>query len=202
PRSNCEEFCRNSNPEGAGGLVTGNDRPGHCMHLRSALSPGSIALHAARIGCRAAVAAFARSRGEPALGPARADLDDMAPFFQLLDARLGRTIFQHQHTRASRTRPERDREMFRMPRRRIDRFLQVHLAVGVPEEELRRPLVLLIAARRTPRQIGFTVAQRERRAERRAWTLAGCKTSGVLFVEPECLRARAEAKAEFGDDRR
>src|SRR5262249_20438288 len=34
PCSDCEEFCCDSDPKGAGGFVTGNDRPGHSMRLR------------------------------------------------------------------------------------------------------------------------------------------------------------------------
>ena len=84
-----------------------------------------------------------------------------------------------------------DREMFRVPCGRVDRFLHVHLAMNVPKEELRRPLVLLVAAGRAPREIGFAVAQRERRAERRAWTFAGRKPGRMFFVEPERLRSCA-----------
>src|SRR5262245_12527589 len=91
--------------------------------------------------------------------------------------------------------------MLRVPRGSIDCVLQVHLGMDVPQEELRRPLVLLITSGRAPRQIGFAVAQRERRAERCAWTLAGRKASRVLFVEPEHLRARAKSEAKFGNDR-
>ena len=92
--------------------------------------------------------------------------------------------------------------MLRVPCRRVDRFLQVHLAMNVPKEELRGPLVLLVAAGRAPGEIGFAVAQRERRAKRRARTLAGRKRGRMAFVEPERLRAGAESEAEFGNDRR
>src|ERR1700724_3843639 len=84
-----------------------------------------------------------------------------------------------------------------MPSRRVDRFLQVQPGMNMPQEELRVPLILLIAARRTPRQVWLTVAQRHGRAERGARAFARRQGRGMIFLEPEHLRAAAEAEAEF-----
>ena len=80
--------------------------------------------------------------------------------------------FDHQHAGARHARPERRREMLGMPGRRVDRLLQIHVGVHVAQEELRDPLVLLIAAGRAPGEIGLAVAQRHGRRQRRARALA------------------------------
>src|SRR5262249_35328358 len=89
--------------------------------------------------------------------------------------------------------------MFRMPGRSIDRLLQIHFAVNVPEEKLRRPLILLVAARRTPGQIRLTIAQGERRAECRTRSFTRRESGGMFFIKPECLRARAKSKTKLGN---
>ena len=48
--------------------------------------------------------------------------------------------------------------MLGVPGRRIDRFLQIHAGMDVAQEELRDPLVLLVAAGRTPGEVGVAVA--------------------------------------------
>src|SRR6202521_3218134 len=166
------------------------------------LSPaGRVALHAARIGGSAASPVLAGGGGETAFGPVRRDLDDMAATLELADARFRHTPLDDEHARPRRARPERDREMLGMPGRRVDRLLQIHAGMDVAQEELGRPLVLLIAARRAPGEIGFAVAQRQRRRERGARALTGRKRGWVARLEPEHLRPRAEAESEFRNDR-
>ena len=92
--------------------------------------------------------------------------------------------------------------MLGVPGWRVDRLLQVHAGVNVAQEELRDPLVLLIAAGRAPGEIRLAVAQGERRRQRGARPLARRERRRMAFVEPEHLRAGAEAEAEFGNDRR
>src|SRR5262249_19974029 len=82
------------------------------------------------------------------------------------------------------------------------RLLQVHSGVDVAHEQLRGPLILLIAAGRAPGEIGFAVAQGERRRQRGARPLAWRERGRVAFLEPEHLRARAYTEAELGNDRR
>src|SRR6185437_4800273 len=121
---------------------------------------------------------------------------------QFLDRRLADAIFDNQHARARLTRPERRREVLRMPGRRVDRLLQVHAGVDVTQKELRDPLVLLVATGRTPGEIGFAVAQRHRRRQRRARAFSRRERGRMLRIEPELLRARAETEAELWDRRR
>src|SRR5262249_27962985 len=77
-----------------------------------------------------------------------------------------------------------------------------HAGMDVAHEQLRRPLILLIAAGRTPGEIRLAVAQRERGRKRRARALAGSKRSGMPLLQPEHLAARAEAEAELRNDGR
>ena len=92
----------------------------------------------------------------------------------------GTRDFDHQHAGPRRARPERNREMLGVPGRRVDRFLQIHAGMDVAQEELRRPLVLLVAAGRAPGEIGLAVAQRQRRRQRRARALARRKRRRML----------------------
>ena len=92
--------------------------------------------------------------------------------------------------------------MLGVPGRRVDRLLQVHAGMDVAQEELRDPLVLLVAAGRAPGEVRLAVAQRHGRRERRARPLAGRERGRMALLEPEHLRARAEAEAELRDHRR
>ena len=84
---------------------------------------------------------------------------------------------------------------------RIDRLLQIVPGVDVAQEELRDPLVLLVAAGRAPGQIRFAVAQRHGRRQRGARALARGKCGGVILLQPEHLGAAAEAESDLGNDR-
>src|SRR5215471_11864106 len=84
-----------------------------------------VALHAPRIGSRATAHADTRGGGEAAFRPVGTDLHDMSAFAQILDRRLGHAVLHDEHAGARGARPERDREVFGVPRRRVDRFLEV-----------------------------------------------------------------------------
>src|SRR6187401_3080469 len=92
--------------------------------------------------------------------------------------------------------------MLGVPGRRVDRFLKIHACVDVAQEELRNPLILLVSAGGAPGEVSVAVAQRERRRKCRSWPLTGRERSGMAFLQPEHLAARAEAEAELGDNRR
>ena len=81
----------------------------------------------------------------------------------------------------------------------VDRLLQVQPAIDVIEEGVQRPLLLLVAAGRAPRQIRLPVAKREPGAERRARPRTRPQRRRQPLLEPEHLRARAERPAERGD---
>ena len=85
----------------------------------------------------------------------------------------------------------------RLDRRRVERLLQVHAEVDHVQEELQRPLVLLVAAGRAEGQ------PRLRRCAAPATgdnvvrgRLPGTSAFGVPLVEVEHLAARAEREAE------
>src|SRR3954452_1029968 len=105
-------------------------------------------------------------------------------------------------TRLAVARVERAREVVRVDARRVDRLLQVQSAVDMPEEEVERPLVLLVAAGRAEREIWIAAAECERRRKRRARALAGLERVRQSLFEPEHLRARAQREAELRHDGR
>src|SRR5215470_15295624 len=123
---------------------------------------GGVALHAAGIGGGAAAAALTSGGGETSLAPVGVDLDDVAAAFELLRRRRRQAALDHQHARPRGARPERDREMLGVPGGGVDRLLQIHAGVDVAHEQLRRPLILLVAAGRAPGEIRLSVTQRER----------------------------------------
>ena len=96
---------------------------------------------------------------------------------------------------------ERAREMCALDRWRVERLLHVHAEVDHVQEELERPLVLLIAAGRAKGQPRLPVAQRQRRGEGRAWSLAWNQRVGVALVQVEHLAARPEWETETFDNR-
>src|SRR5262249_9305384 len=122
------------------------------------LSAGRVTLHAARIGGGATPAALARRCREAAFRPVRPNLDEMAAALELAHGRLRQPALDDEHARPSGARPERARKMLGVPRWRVDRLLQVHARVDMTQQELGRPLVLLVAARRAPGEVGFAVA--------------------------------------------
>jgi hypothetical protein len=58
---------------------------------------------------------------------------------------------------------ERRDEVVRMELGSVDRRLQVQAEVDVAEECMQRPLLLLVAARRAPGEVGAAVSQRNPR---------------------------------------
>ena len=75
--------------------------------------------------------------------------------------------------------------MFGVPGRRVDRFLQIMSGVDVAQEELRGPLILLIAAGRAPGHVGFAVAVAQGRRQRGARPLARRQRVRMIGVERE-----------------
>src|SRR5262249_27024049 len=108
----------------------------------------------------------------------------------------------YQHAGPGRARPERDREVLGVPGRRIDRLLKIESPMDMAQEELRRPLVLLVAAGRAPREIRLAVTQRQGGRQRGARPFAGLERSRMVFLQPEHLPPGAEAESEFRNHRR
>ena len=136
--------------------------------------PRRVALHAARVGGGAeqAVADRARRRRDgPRTRPPpprrRGRGGAVPPPWPPAGAlsttrRLGRDL----------AGPEGRGEVLGMPGRRVDGLLQVHPGMDVAQEELRDPLVLLVAARRAPGEVGL------RRRAARAWATGWCAAGG------------------------
>ena len=83
----------------------------------------------------------------------------------------------------------------------VDRLLQVLSQVDVAQEDVERPLLLLVAAGRAPREVRLAVAKRKAGRERRPRPRARPQRRGQPFLEPEHLRARPERPAERGNHR-
>jgi hypothetical protein len=115
--------------------------------------PGGVALHAARIGGGLAAHAVLRRGGEAAFRPFRPDLDDVAAARKLLARRFGTRLRSpaRRARRAARTRSGSARSA--RPARRSPPGGSCR--VDVAQEELRDPLVLLVAAGRPPGQVGL-----------------------------------------------
>ena len=92
--------------------------------------------------------------------------------------------------------------MVGVPHRRVDGLLQVHLRGSHHHEEVERPLVLLVGARRAESQPGLAVAEGQRGAECGARPLARLQRVGMARLEVEDLSARAQGKAEGRHRRR
>src|SRR5208282_3162011 len=82
---------------------------------------------------------------------------------------------------------------------RFDRLLQVHAELDDVEEELERPLILLVAALGAESQVWLSGARRKRRRERSTRALAGHQGVGMARVEVEGLHPGSERKAERVD---
>src|SRR5207237_761068 len=67
------------------------------------------------------------------------------------------------------------------------------------EEDLERPLVLLIATGTPEREIRLAAAADEGWGERCAWALSRFERIGKPLFQPKHLRSRAEGKAELRD---
>ena len=67
------------------------------------------------------------------------------------------------------------------------------------EKELKRPLVLLVAAGRPEGKTRLSISQGERWAERGARPLTALEPVGVVRIQVQHLRARAQAESEAVD---
>ena len=93
-------------------------------------------------------------------------------------------------------RPERAREVLGVDERRVDRRLQIHPEIDDVEQELQRPLVLLVAAGRAEDHVRPAVARRERRRQRGPRPLARREGVRVAGRQVEDLGASPEREAE------
>src|SRR5260370_6359887 len=90
-------------------------------------------------------------------------------------------------------------EMHRVEHGRIDRRLKVMAESGMRQEELQRPLILLVATRGAEGDPRLAVAQSHGWAESRPWSLAALNVVWMVSIEVEHLCPGAEAEAETLD---
>src|SRR3954468_23648986 len=129
--------------------------------LVGASAADSVALHAARIRGALEQTVLARDRADAAQRPVAGDLDVVPALAQLRRDVVAEPRLQLHLPGPALPRIERAGEMVRVEARRVDRLLQVQAAVDVPQKEVERPLVLLVAARRAEREIWVAVAESE-----------------------------------------
>ena len=98
-------------------------------------------------------------------------------------------------------RSERARKVRRVEHRSVVRRLKVEAEDRLCEEELERPLVLLVAAWGPERDHRLAVAERERWAQCGPRPLATLDAVRMHGVEVEHLRPCAETEAQARDDR-
>src|SRR3954470_405690 len=168
--------------------------------IEPASAAGGVSLAAARIRtCLEDPGVLARDGGDAAEGPRAGHLDVVSATAQAVD-RLGIDAFLHGDVpRAALARIEARRERLGVVVRRVDRGLEIEAVMDVPEEDVQRPLVLLVAPGCAESQRGVAVAGGNRRRERGTRSLAGLERVRQALLEPEHLRPRAEGKAERGD---
>src|SRR6266550_2495154 len=120
------------------------------------LAAYGVALHAAGVGGGVEDAVTAGHRADPAQGPGRADVDQVAAAAEFGDHRFADPRLDVQGPGLGLARVERRRHVRGVERREVDRLLQVHAERQVVEEEQQRPLILLVAAWRAEREVRLT----------------------------------------------
>src|SRR4051794_34355227 len=160
--------------------------------MADASTGDGIALHAARVRAGADLPLLPLHGADAAERPRRRDPDVVAAVTQLVERALAETLLDDQRTLLDAARVERRDQVVGVPLGCVDRLLQVQPAVDVTEEDMERPLFLLIAAGRPPREPRLAVAQCEARRQRRPRPLARRERRRQPLLEPEHLRARAE----------
>src|SRR5579863_5386224 len=91
---------------------------------------------------------------------------------QILQHRVIVSPLDHHFPWAGNPWPETRGPVLGVERWRVDRLLDVEVMVHHAQEHDQRPLILLLPTRRAERHPGLTIAKRETRRQRGAWTLA------------------------------
>src|SRR5919204_2381174 len=118
-----------------------------------ALAADGVALHAARIRGGFQQPVLAGDGGDAAERPRLDDLDVVAALAQVGNYLVAEARLELDLLGLAVARIERAREVVRVEARRVDRRLQVEPAVDVLQENVERPLVLLVAARSAERDV-------------------------------------------------
>src|SRR5213083_2254626 len=120
----------------------------------------------------------------------------MATSAEVVDRLRREAPFDGERPSRESARVERRDEVMRVELRRVDRLLQIEPAVHVSEEDVKRPLLLLVTARRPPHEPRLALPQSEARREGRARPRPRPERGRQPVLEPEHLRPRAERPAE------
>src|SRR3954463_86366 len=170
-------FSQNLNPKSSIDLQAFRRAPaGH--HPFGMIEPASaargVALAAARIrACLEDSGVLASHGGDAAEGPWAGPVHVVSSTAQVVD-RLGIDAFLHRDvSRSALARIEARRERLGVVVGWVDRGLKVEPVVDVGEEDVQRPLVLLVTPGRAESQGAPAVAGGNRRRERGARSLAG-----------------------------
>src|SRR5262249_26859374 len=129
--------------------------------------------HPARVRRCAQLSVLLLDRRDTSERPVGPDGDLMAAGAQILHVVRAEPPFERERPWREPARIERRDEVVGVELRCVDRLLEVEAAIDVSEEDVERPLLLLVAARCSPREPGLSVAQRKPRAEGRPRPRAG-----------------------------
>src|SRR5713226_1666977 len=132
------------------------------MTNRRALATDRVPLHAARVrGGLQLPVWIAPGGADAAERPLRRHLDVVAAITQARDHRRVEARLDLRVPRPRLSRVERAGEVVRVEGGRVDRRLQVEPELDVCEEDVQRPLVLLVAARRAEGEVRLALPQGE-----------------------------------------
>ena len=126
----------------------------------------------------------------------------MAAAPKLVDDRRREPGLQSQRPRRDAARVEGRDQVIGVELGRVDRLLQVQPAIDMAQEDVKAPLLLLVATGGAPGEPGLPLAKREAGRQRRTRTRARTERRRQTFLEPEHLGPRSERPAEVRDHRR
>src|SRR5207302_4946893 len=106
--------------------------------------------------------------GDATERPVRLDADLVPAAAQVVDHLRAEPSFERKRPPREPTRVEGRDEVIGVELRGVDRLLQVEPAIDVPEEDVEGPLLLLVAARRPPREPRLALTECQAGRERRA----------------------------------
>src|SRR5258708_31471818 len=152
--------------------------------------PRRVGLHQSRRRGGAQEPVPAADRADASKRPGAFDGEQMSARLELRARRRWETVLDDHAAGLVWTRMERLHHVFGLKHRRIDGLLQAHAVMHETQEYRERPLLLLVAAGRTEREIRLTTTRDEGRRERDARTCAAAQRRRVTVLQPAHLPAR------------
>src|SRR5262245_15760264 len=160
--------------------------------MAPSLPPDGVALHPARIRRGLEQTVVTGDRADASERPLARHVEVVTASAELLHDVVAEAGLDLHLPWFAVARVEGARKVVGVEARRVDRLLEVQTPIDVVDEEVERPLVLLVAARRPKREVWLTAAERKRRGQGRPRTLTGLERVRKTFLEPEHLRTSAE----------